>query len=114
MIAPNIRALEFGHASMSSYTVTSSVYNAPTTSLENVMKLARVRYDLIGTHPEVADVNLENVIAEYEAAREDQQHLLATTIVKAAEHFYGVTLEQNMTMLELIDIIEAREQELAA
>lgn len=77
------------------------------------MKLANVRYELIGSHPEVADVDLEDLIAKYETVSEVEQHLLATTIVKAAEHFYGFTLEPMMSMLDLIDIIEAREQELA-
>lgn len=77
------------------------------------MKLAHVRYELIGSHPEIADIDLEDIITQYETVSEAEQHLLATMIVKAAEHFYGFTLEPMMTMLELIDIIEAREQELA-
>lgn len=77
------------------------------------MKLSNVRYDLIGSHPEMADVDLADLIEQFETVALVEQPLIATAIIKAAEHFYGLTLEHGMTMLDLIDAIEAKEQELA-
>lgn len=69
-----------------------------------------LQYEKIGTHPQVANVNLEKLIAEYKAANEVDRHLIATTIHTAAEHFYGLSIEVWGTTEALIDAMEGLEQ----
>ncbi|MBT9137499.1 MAG: hypothetical protein DDT31_00030 [Syntrophomonadaceae bacterium] len=74
----------------------------------------KVNYSVIHSHPEVEHLRdeLPRLISEY-VQDPDANFAKIHEIVLLSEHFYGLTLENaNNDIMDLIDQIEAVEQEL--
>lgn len=71
-----------------------------------------IRYDLLGTQPSVENIDLEGSIAKYQTLRLGaEKHVLGAKLARAAEHFFGLSLDDFRSMPELVDVMVAMNQD---
>lgn len=78
------------------------------------MQALQINYDLIGSFPQVEHLRntLGNTIAEYRKSKYSVKQVLGSDICRAANHFYGISIEDYAGMNELIDAIQGMDQDL--
>ena len=70
-------------------------------------------YELLGAHPRVEGMNLEGSIADWRKMRSGvMRSLLGRHLAMAAEHFFGLSLNDYRDMNQLVDAMLAMNSEL--
>ncbi len=76
---------------------------------------SNIRYECIGAHPEVNHLatTLPTLMKTYEATRDRQIKVqIGNRLVRAAEHFYGLSIADFLSVHALLDAMRSIDQHL--